>query len=65
MHPSILLLAISLIYTILIFILFSIKDKKNTLENKIYMSLLVTVIIGIILEGKAKINLLKTITASL
>lgn len=50
MHPSILLLAISLIYTILIFILFSIKDKKNTLENKIYMSLLVTVIIGIILD---------------
>ncbi len=50
MHPSILLLAISLIYTILIFILFSIKDKKKTLENKIYMSLLITVIIGIILD---------------
>lgn len=50
MHPSILLLAISLIYTILILILFSIKDKNNTLENKIYLSLLVTVIIGIILD---------------
>ena len=50
MHPSILLLAISLIYTILILILFSIKDKKNTLENKIYMSLLITVIVGIILD---------------
>ena len=50
MHPSILLLAISLIYTILILILFCIKDKKNTLENKIYMSLLITVIVGIVLD---------------
>ena len=50
MHPSILLLTISLIYTILILILFCIKDKKNTIENKIYMSLLITVIIGIILD---------------
>ena len=50
MHPSILLLTISLIYTILILILFCIKDKKNTIENKIYMSLLITVIVGIILD---------------
>ena len=50
MHPSILLLIISLIYTILILILFCIKDKINTIENKIYMSLLITVIIGIILD---------------
>ena len=50
MHPSIPLLIASLIYTILIFVLFCKKEKVKTVENKIYFSLLITVIIGIILD---------------
>ena len=50
MHPSIPLLVASLIYTILIFVLFCKKEKVKTVENKIYFSLLITVIIGIILD---------------
>ena len=50
MHPSIPLLIASLIYTILIFALFCKKEKVKTKENKIYFSLLITVIIGIILD---------------
>ena len=50
MHPSIPLLVVSLIYTILVLFLFFSKDKINTVENKIYSWLLFTVIIGIILD---------------
>jgi len=51
MHPSIPLLIASLCYTILILILFFTKDKIRTIENKIYTSLLFTVIIGVILAS--------------
>ena len=50
MHPSIPLLVISLIYTILILFLFYSKDKIKTVENKIYSSLLITVILGVIID---------------
>ena len=50
MHPSIPLLIMSLIYTFLILILFSSKDKIKTIENRIYKYLLLTVIVGILLD---------------
>lgn len=50
MHPSIPLLIASLLYTILVLFLFYSKDKIKTIENKIYSSLLFTVIIGIVVD---------------
>ncbi|MBQ7141189.1 MAG: response regulator [Bacilli bacterium] len=50
MHPSIPLLILSLIYTILILSLFITKDKVDTIENKVYNYLLITVIVGILLD---------------
>ncbi|MBQ3021015.1 MAG: response regulator [Bacilli bacterium] len=50
MHPSIPLLVISLIYTILVLFLFFSKEKIKTIENKLYAGLLFTVIIGVIID---------------
>jgi len=50
MHPSIPLLILSLIYTILILFLFITKEKVDTVENNVYHYLLITVILGILLD---------------
>lgn len=50
MHPSIPLLVISLIYTILVSSMFFGKGKIKTVENKIYTWLLFTVMVGIIVD---------------
>lgn len=50
MHFSIPLLVLSLIYLLLIFYLFKIKEKQKTLENKVYFCLLVSTIFGVIID---------------
>ena len=50
MHFSIPLLLLSLAYTLLIAILFFTKRKQKNIENKIYAILLVTTLIGIVLD---------------
>lgn len=50
MHFSIPLLIASLFYLILILVLFLKKEKKKTIENKIYLILLISTIIGVVLD---------------
>ena len=50
MHFSIPLLIASLIYTLFICYLFFSKEKINTIENKIYTALIITTLLGIILD---------------
>ena len=50
MHFSIPLLIISLVYLLLIAFLFFSKEKIKTTENNVYTALLITTILGIILD---------------
>ena len=50
MHFSIPLLIASLIYLLLVLILFLNKEKQKTVENRIYLFLLVTTLLGVITD---------------
>lgn len=50
MHFSIPLLIASLVYLILVLVIFLKKEKKKTVENKIYLTLLISTIVGVVID---------------